>query len=135
MPRATEEQRSAFAEALFESMRKPALALPAATRLDEWLAEQVGLSSQAIRNYLSALREPKNAEIVASIEDALGVPRHHLGRHLGYGPSASQRLDVLEARVESMSVQLQQALELLQEVARPVPRVRRRRPPSDPIEG
>lgn len=132
MPKATPEQRKAFAEALFEAMREPAQRLPPATRLDNWLGEQIGLSSQAVRNYLSAIREPKNAEIVEAIEDAVGVPRHHLGKHLGYGPNATQRLEALERRVDGLSEQLQQALELLQGVARTGARARPRRTPADP---
>jgi hypothetical protein len=62
------------------------LGLGPAARMDEWLGRQIGMTPQAIRNYVTAQREPRNAAVVEAIEDALDLPRHRLGTFLGYGP-------------------------------------------------
>lgn len=102
MPRATPSQLKAFGHALSEALRDRAIDLPLGTRTDDWLGEQVGVSSQAIRNYLNGLREP-NRTRVALMEAALDLEPHTLGRILGIGISDSERLDQLEAQVVTLN--------------------------------
>lgn len=132
MRSATPEQRQTFATEMQEAMRKRAETLPPGTRLDDWLGGQVGLSGQAIRNYLAAIREPKSGKIVERIEAALEVPSHHLGRHLGYGPSPTQRLDDLETRMNALDAVLQQVVEQLEELAPLSSRARPSKTPTGP---
>lgn len=126
MPKATDEQRKAFGDALRFAMRTHAEATGHPDRDDEWLGAQVGLTGQAIRNYLAGLREPKNAAIVEQLEDALTVPRYSLGRHLGYGPAVSEQWEELNRRVDALDRTLAQVLELLAALGQPVP------PPAKP---
>lgn len=116
MPKATEAQRKAFGQALAEALRDKAIHLDAGLRTDEWLAREIGLSSQAVRNYLSGIREPNRGRVIL-IETVLDLDRNELGRHLGIGVSDSERLDQLEDRVAKMADDLQQALTLLRTLA------------------
>jgi ribosome-binding protein aMBF1 (putative translation factor) len=114
MPKATDEQRRNFGDALREAMSHA----NGQDRSDEWLAEQVGLSPQAIRNYLAGIREPSR-NVVAKIEDAVGVQRHELGRHLGIGPDITQQVVDLRAEVGQLRAELARVVRLLESVAPP----------------
>lgn len=127
MPKATATERAAFASALADAIRDKAIHLDAGLRTDEWLAEQIDMSGQAIRNYLAGIREP-NRRRVAQMEDALDVPRNSLGRHLGIGVSETDRLDLLEARVDGLAASLERALRLLEAISPPESQPRRSRP-------
>lgn len=126
MPKATEEQRQAFGAALTEAIStaySKAENFNPSVRGDVWLAGKVHLSSQAIRNYMSGIREPRNAGIVAAMEAALDLEPHALGRHLGYGESVTQQIADLSRRVDRLTEQI--AAILQQQAGRPAPRAAR----------